>query len=117
MLAKVITVGRDRDESWLRMRRALAEFVILGIPTNLTYLQAILETDAYRRGALTTHFLADHLKDWKPEMVPLPDAGWAALALHDLVGGRTRGVTADASVASPWDTLSGWRHAESNGGR
>ena len=117
MLAKVITVGRDRNESWLRMRRALAEFVILGIPTNLTYLQAILETDAYRRGALTTHFLADHLADWKPEMVPLPEAGWAALVLHDLVGGRARGATADTAVASPWDTLNGWRHAApANGG-
>jgi acetyl-CoA carboxylase biotin carboxylase subunit len=120
MLAKVITYGRDRDESIQRMQRALAEFVILGIPTNLLYLQAILATDAFRRGALTTHFLAEHLAGWKPELVPVPEEALAALVLHDLVGGRgERGaaIGGTATVATPWETLPGWRHLSSNGGR
>jgi 3-methylcrotonyl-CoA carboxylase alpha subunit len=113
LLAKVIAYGRDRDETWMRMRRALSEFVILGIPTNLLYLQAILETDAYRSGDLSTHFLAEQLPSWKPETVPVPDAGLAALLLHEVVGARAgRGAnagTAAAGPSSPWESLSSWR--------
>jgi 3-methylcrotonyl-CoA carboxylase alpha subunit len=111
MLAKVIAYGRDRTEAILRMRRALAEFVILGIPTNVLYLQAILDTPAFQRGALSTHFLADHLPGWKPEAVPVPDAALAALALHDLAGGRATTSTGGAIAAAPapWETLIGWR--------
>ncbi len=121
MLAKVITIGRDRAESTARMRRALAEFVILGVPTNLDYLQAILEVDAFQRGDLTTHFLAEHLADWTPESVPLPDEALAAVALHDAAGprvgaGATGAQTSDTSVAAtPWTALGAWRHANGGG--
>jgi acetyl/propionyl-CoA carboxylase alpha subunit len=119
MLAKVIAYGRDREESIQRMRRALAEFVILGIPTNLLYLQTILDTEPFRRGALTTHFLVEHLAGWKPQTVPVPQEALAALVLHDLVGGRggaNAGGGETASAATPWETLGGWRQL-SNGGR
>jgi acetyl-CoA carboxylase biotin carboxylase subunit len=123
MLAKVIASGRDRDECIARMRRALAEFVVIGIPTNLTYLQAILATDAFARGQLSTHFLDDHLRGWKPDAVSLPEAGLAALALHELLGVSGGGPGSAGSgpggagpAATPWTTLAGWRPLE-NGGR
>jgi 3-methylcrotonyl-CoA carboxylase alpha subunit len=125
MLAKVVTFGRDRSESLERMRRALAEFVILGIPTNLLYLQAILDSEAFVRGDLSTHFLDEHLHGWTPEAVALPPEGLAALALHDLVAAQAEGAgtaaadVGDAAVgvaASPWSALAGWRHL-ANGGR
>jgi 3-methylcrotonyl-CoA carboxylase alpha subunit len=117
MLAKVVVYGRDRHECIARMQRALSEFVILGITTNLGYLQAILDVPAFERGELTTHFLDDHLRGWKPEAVALPEEGMAAVALHDLVGARTEaasgsggsGDVAAGDGASPWARLAGWR--------
>jgi 3-methylcrotonyl-CoA carboxylase alpha subunit len=121
MLAKLITYGRDREESLQRMQRALGEFAILGIPTNVLYLQAILAHPAFMRGELTTHFLGDHLRGWKPEVAAIPDAGLAACLLHELVGGRAsangeRAGDTNGAVGSPWETLSAWRHLESERG-
>jgi 3-methylcrotonyl-CoA carboxylase alpha subunit len=118
MLAKVITYGRDRADAIERMRRALAEFVLLGIPTNLLYLQSILDTPAFRRGDLSTHFLSENLAAWKPAAVALPEEALAALALHDLVGARAGRASArgdTSSPVSPWESIGGWRHA-ANGG-
>ena len=37
MLAKVIVHGRDRDEAIAKMKRALYEFIIEGVDTNIEY--------------------------------------------------------------------------------
>jgi acetyl/propionyl-CoA carboxylase alpha subunit len=119
MLAKVIAYGRDRPEAISRMQRALSEFVILGISTNLLYLQSILEVPAFRAGDLSTHFLGEHLRGWKPAAVALPAEALAALALHETRG--RDGAAAESGGArsepSPWETLSGWRHASNGEGR
>jgi acetyl-CoA carboxylase biotin carboxylase subunit len=112
MLAKVIVFGSDRGQAIERMRRALAEFVLLGVPTNLLYLQSILDTPEFRSGELTTHFLTEHLAGWKPAAVTVPEEGLAALLLHDLLGGREAAQAGIDRVvsSSPWQTLAGWRH-------
>ena len=111
MMAKIITTGRDREEAVRRMRAVLSEFVVLGISTNLLHLQAVLDTDAFLEGDLSTHFLQEYLPDWQPEQVPLPEEGKTGLVLHDLVGTpRGRRQTRGEGVVTPWKTLSGWRH-------
>ena len=42
MLAKVIVHGRDRDEAIAKMKRALYEFIIEGVDTNIEYQNKIL---------------------------------------------------------------------------
>ncbi len=110
MLAKIITFGRDRTAAIERMRRALAECVILGIPTNLTHLQAILEHEAFVAGELTTGFLTEHLPDWQPEATEVPDEGLAALLLHDIVGRGAAGQATGRRATTPWATLGRFRH-------
>ena len=110
LLAKVVTYGHDRAECLQRMRRALAEFVILGIPTNLAFLQSILAHDAFVRGELTTHFIAEHLQDWRADAGTVHDAGLAALLLHDLVVGKPATAAVDGGMPpSPWESLRDWR--------
>jgi acetyl/propionyl-CoA carboxylase alpha subunit len=119
MLAKVIAYGRDRTEAIARMQRALAEFVILGISTNLLYLQSILELPAFRAGDLSTHFLNEQLRGWKPVAVELPAEALAALALHESRGREGAGGESSGGARrepSPWETLPGWRHAANGEG-
>ena len=47
MLAKLIITGKDRPEALARARRALAEFVIDGMPTVLPFHQAVVADEAF----------------------------------------------------------------------
>jgi acetyl/propionyl-CoA carboxylase alpha subunit len=56
LLAKLVVWGSDRDECIWRMRRALGEFAISGIQTNLPLFQRILDDEDFVRGQYTTEF-------------------------------------------------------------
>lgn len=58
MLAKVIAYGRDRNEAVQRMRRALAEFVIDGIDTNIDFMYELLEHEEFLTGMYNTGFIS-----------------------------------------------------------
>jgi acetyl-CoA/propionyl-CoA carboxylase biotin carboxyl carrier protein len=47
MLAKLIVTGKDRSQALARARRALAEFVIEGMPTVLPFHQAVVADEAF----------------------------------------------------------------------
>jgi len=57
MVAKLITWGRSREEAIQRMRRALREFVIVGIETNIPFHVQILEDARFLAGDISTAFL------------------------------------------------------------
>ncbi|MFO0705474.1 MAG: acetyl-CoA carboxylase biotin carboxylase subunit [Nitrospira sp.] len=57
MIAKLITYGRDRQESMARMRRALDEFVIEGIKTTIPLHRRILDDPDFQKGHVSTTFL------------------------------------------------------------
>ena len=61
MIAKLITHGRDRQESMARMRRALGEFVIEGIKTTIPLHRRILEDSDFQKGHVSTTFLEHFL--------------------------------------------------------
>jgi acetyl-CoA carboxylase biotin carboxylase subunit len=57
MIAKVIATAETRDLAIARLAAALRSFHVGGIRTNIAFLVAILESDAFRRGAVDTAFL------------------------------------------------------------
>jgi len=57
MIAKLITHGRNRQESIARMRRALDEFVIEGIKTTIPLHKRILNDTDFQKGHVSTTFL------------------------------------------------------------
>ncbi len=57
MIAKLITHGRDRQESMARMQRALGEFTIEGIKTTIPLHRRILEDPDFQKGHVSTTFL------------------------------------------------------------
>ncbi len=57
MVAKVITWGRTRDEAIERMRRALREFVVIGVETNIPFHLQILDDARFQAGQLHTGLL------------------------------------------------------------
>ncbi len=57
MISKLIAWGRDRNEAIIRMRRALYEYIIAGIKTNIPFHKAVMENPRFVKGELGTHFI------------------------------------------------------------
>src|SRR4051794_13719410 len=60
MLAKLTCRGRDFPTAVARARRAVAEFRIRGVSTNIPFLQAVLDDPDFRAGRVTTAFIEEH---------------------------------------------------------
>lgn len=57
MLAKVIVHGKDREEAIAKMKRALYEFIIEGVDTNIEYQNKILNNKQFEKCQYNTSFL------------------------------------------------------------
>ena len=57
LLVKLTARGRSLHDAVVRARRALAEFRIRGIATNITFLRAVLEDPDFGSGVVTTSFI------------------------------------------------------------
>jgi pyruvate carboxylase subunit A len=57
MISKLIAWGRDRNEAIARMRRALFEYVIVGVKSNTPFHKAVMENPRFIKGELGTHFI------------------------------------------------------------
>lgn len=58
MIAKVIAYGKSRDEAINKMLRALDEFIIEGIDSNIEFQIDILNNDVFRLGNFDTSFIS-----------------------------------------------------------
>ncbi|OIH92766.1 pyruvate carboxylase [Curtobacterium sp. MCBA15_001] len=59
MLAKMTCRGRDFPAAVTRAKRALAEFRIRGVSTNIPFLQAVLDDPDFARGDVSTAFIGE----------------------------------------------------------
>ncbi|MCD1284825.1 MULTISPECIES: pyruvate carboxylase [unclassified Brevibacterium] len=59
MLVKLSCRGRDFPQAVSRARRALAEFRIRGVSSNIGFLQAVLEDESFIAGDLATSFIEE----------------------------------------------------------
>ena len=60
MLAKLTCRGRTFDKAVEKARRAVAEFRIRGVSTNIAFLQAVLDDPDFAAGRVTTSFIETH---------------------------------------------------------
>ncbi|MBX2988156.1 MAG: acetyl-CoA carboxylase biotin carboxylase subunit [Bdellovibrionaceae bacterium] len=68
MIAKVITWGETREEAIERMQRALTEFVLTGIKTNIVLHKTILDHPKFRDGSYTTQFIEKNFEVIEPQL-------------------------------------------------
>lgn len=57
MIGKLIVWGKDREEAIARMQRALAEFVIKGVHTNIQFHARVIGNAFFQRGEIYTNFI------------------------------------------------------------
>ncbi|UGQ13668.1 pyruvate carboxylase [Yinghuangia sp. ASG 101] len=98
MLVKLTCRGRSFADAVARARRAVTEFRIRGVATNIPFLQAVLDDPEFREGKVTTSFIDD-----RPDLVRAragADRGTRLLAyLADVTVNRPHGVA--PALATP----------------
>jgi pyruvate carboxylase subunit A len=75
LMVKLLTWGESRDEAISSMRRALDEFVIGGVKTNIPFHKVALEDEAFRLGNYTTDFIEERQIIEKLQQLPSKSAG------------------------------------------
>ena len=88
------------------MQRALSEYVISGIQTNIAFFREILDDPEFLAGSLSTEFVPDFLARRKPLAEPAPqlDTAVAMAALAHFQNARERAASAGKADAGRWLT-------------
>ena len=129
MLAKLIVHGADRDAALQRMRAALAQCEIVGVTTNVAFLERLVALPAFAEARIDTGFIARHrdallapagdaaasllaaaVAEWR---MPAPARAATRTSIHrgtpSMRGGRTASRTTSHSTSTmPPDAIA-WR--------
>ncbi|MFJ1784540.1 acetyl-CoA carboxylase biotin carboxylase subunit [Streptomyces anulatus] len=106
MLSKVIAYGPDRASALRKLRAALADTVILGVPTNAGFLRRLLAHPDVVSGDLDTGLVEREAEGLVPDGVPDEVYAAAAAVRRDALAPRpdAGGWTDPFSVPSGWRT-------------
>ena len=112
MIAKLIVWDEDRAAAVQRLRRALSDYEVAGVTTNLGFLARAAAHPAYAAGEIHTGFIPQHAETLLPAAQPASRAVLAAAVLRVLADAR-RAVEEQAGASgdpwSPWNQPTAWR--------
>jgi acetyl-CoA carboxylase biotin carboxylase subunit len=111
MLSKLVVSSENREESINKMIWALSRYVVLGVTTNIPFLQKVLSHKEFKAGNITTHFIDNYFKDWTIAKEGLPIAAIVSLAVYDSMHSRTQETVRykESDPHSPWKHVGRWR--------
>ncbi|KAJ7608772.1 carbamoyl-phosphate synthase L chain, ATP binding domain-containing protein, partial [Roridomyces roridus] len=108
MIAKLVVHGRDRTEALRLLRKALDEYHVVGVSTNVEFLRMLAGNEAFIKEEVETGFIPKHFDELFPPLAaPAPELLVQAalfVALRDQ-------PIASPTLQSPWTSLSSRRFA------
>lgn len=107
MLSKVIVHGPDRETALRRLRAALSELVILGVPTNAGFLRRLLAHPQVVAGELDTGLVEREVDGLVTDGVP--EEVYAAAALLRQSSPVSASPVDASGWVDPFSVASGWR--------
>jgi acetyl/propionyl-CoA carboxylase alpha subunit len=104
LVAKLSTWGRNREEAIQRMRRALREFKVVGVNTNIPFHLQVMDNVHFIAGRLDTTFLEKHFRLDREDELENEKIALAAAALltHDRKRVNTAETPHLGKTASAW---------------
>ena len=113
MIAKLIVWGETRGQAILRMRRALEEYRIVGVRTNIPFHQTMMNSHRFMGGQYDTRFVEERFSMPEPEDehdTHLPDiaAVFATLVAHHENQRSAEFVMRNERDTSNWKWMGRW---------
>ncbi len=106
MIAKVITWGDTREEAIERMQRALSEFILTGIKTNIVLHRTILDHPKFRDGTYTTQFIEKNFEVIEPQIFKtIEDPVFLISAAIEAYKDRKSKDVRNLNIVSNWKRL------------
>ncbi|MEI8005773.1 MAG: acetyl-CoA carboxylase biotin carboxylase subunit [Bacteroidota bacterium] len=110
MICKLVVWGEDREEATRVMAGALRDYIIHGIKTNIPFLAALLQSEAFVANRISTRFCDEHLQnivrgiEAEKEQFPLhvPVAGY-------LMASLSNSLVAGCQAPNVWQQIGYWR--------
>ncbi|MCW8108748.1 acetyl/propionyl/methylcrotonyl-CoA carboxylase subunit alpha [Alteromonas ponticola] len=112
MIAKLVVWDEDRDKALQRLLKALREYYIDGVATNIEFLYNVAASQPFRKQELVTTFIEKnkHLlfaKEVAPDIEKLP-----VMAALMLLSEQQRSRKSTGDPTSPWSLPTSWRANE-----
>ncbi|MFO7624678.1 MAG: acetyl-CoA carboxylase biotin carboxylase subunit [Anaerolineales bacterium] len=116
MISKLIVWGETRAEAILRMRRALEEYKIIGVRSNIPFHQTLLDSHRFMGGQYDTRFVeerfsmeaAEESKVYQPEIAAIV----ASLVAHQQTQRAAHIIQRGERDTSNWKWLSRWERLQ-----
>ena len=116
MISKLSVWGEDRDQALARLDRALAEYKVIGVTTNISFLRRVLAEPTFQSGDFDTGFIGDVIQGSSE-----PDAQYETIAMLAAVMDAFERDEAAEAAFQPQGALSdngnAWRRYQLLGGR
>jgi acetyl-CoA carboxylase, biotin carboxylase subunit len=116
MISKLIVWGETRAEAILRMRRALEEYKIIGVRSNIPFHQTLMDSHRFMGGQYDTRFVeerfsmeaAEESKVYQPEIAAIV----ASLVAHEQTQRAAHIIQRGERDTSNWKWLSRWERLQ-----
>jgi len=116
LISKLIVWGETRAEAVLRMRRALEEYKIVGVRTNVPFHQSLMDSHRFMGGQYDTRFVeerfsmgaAEEGKSTRPEIAAII----ATLVAHQQTQRAAHIIQRNERDTSNWKWISRWERMQ-----
>ncbi|KAJ2455127.1 hypothetical protein EV183_001056 [Coemansia sp. RSA 2336] len=110
MIAKLVVRGNDRREALRVLRKALDEYEVVGVHTNIAFLKRLARSKDFIDGHVETGFIDKHVDELFPKATAPSPESIALAALAYLTDSSTRAASAtQGGQESPWSAVDSFR--------
>lgn len=103
MIAKLIVWDHSRTHALHRLEKALQQFHISGLCSNIPFLSRVIAHRAFKEAQLSTHFIDDYNAEILPPKREVEAFDMACGALFQFLKNRS------SQAQEPWQSLTGWQ--------
>ena len=109
MIAKLIVWDRTRADALQRMREALTRCDIVGLKSNIEFLERLIRHPSVIEGRIDTGYLDRHLDEFLPSSTDANSSMLFAATTAALLHDENKNAANPADPYSPWGISDAWR--------